>query len=186
TSFSQAASKNNGKPKTTFSSLGIQPLNWLKDPKVEDDETIGGVDTKHVSADVDVPKFLEDINKVIAKARGQAGSQASSIPATGFSDAQRKQIADSVKNATFDVWSGKDDKILRKLAVSLDFDSPKGQTAPTGLTSGSLDFSLTLTDINKPQTITAPANPQPFAKLQKQISGLLAQIQGATGQGGTG
>jgi hypothetical protein len=184
--FQQSQKQNNGKPKTTLGALGIQPLDWLKDPKLENDETIGGVDTKHVSAGVDVPKFLDDVNKVISKARTQTGAQGSQLPSQGITPAQRTQIADSVKNARFDVWSGKDDKILRKLAVSLDYDRKSGSTAPSALTSGSLDFSVTLTDLNKPQTITAPVGAKPFAQLQSQIQGLLGQLQGAGGGGGTG
>ena len=186
-SFASAAAKQNAnKSKNTFSTLGIEPLKWLKNPQVEDDETIGGVDTKHVSADVDVPKFLDDVDTVIKKAAPTSGTQGSQLPKTSFTPAQKKQIADSVKNARFDVWSGKDDKIIRKLAVSLNFDTPKGANAPQGIASGSLDFSVTLTDINKPQTITAPANPQPFAELQNQIRGLLGQLQGQGGSGGSG
>lgn len=186
-SFADAAAKQSAnQSKNTFSTLGIQPLNWLEDAQVEDDETIGGVDTKHVSAGVDVPKFLDDVEKVVKKATPAGGASGTQVPSTTFTPAQKKQIADSIKNARFDVWSGKDDKIIRKLAVSLDFDTPKGTNAPQGITSGSLDFSVTLTDINKPQTITAPANPKPFTALQTQIRGLLGQLQGQAGGSGSG
>jgi hypothetical protein len=185
TSFAQSAAKNGNKT-NTLGALGVEPLKWLKNPQVESDETIGGVDTKHVSAGVDVPKFLDDVDTVVKKATAGGGAQGSQLPKTSFTPAQKKQIGDAIKNAKFDVWSGKDDKIIRKLAVSLDFQTPKGSNAPQGITSGSLDFSVTLTDINKPQTITAPANPQPFAKLQTQIQGLLGQLQGAGQGGGTG
>jgi hypothetical protein len=186
-SFAQSA-QNGNKPKTTFSALGIEPANWLKDPKLEDDENIGGVTTKHVSAGVDVPKFLDDIEKVVKKASAQGG-QSSQVPNTTFTPAQKKQIADSVKDASFDVWSGKDDKIIRKLAVSLDFDTSKNAntTALRGITSGSIDFSVTLTDLNSPQTINAPANAKPFTQLQNQIRQLLGQLQGGgSGGGGSG
>ena len=52
----------------------------------------------------------------------------------------------------------------------------------SGPKSVQVAFSLTLTDLNKPQTITAPANPKPLSELLGQLGGLL----GGAGGGGAG
>lgn len=177
-----AASRAKGKKTTTLGALGIDPVSWLKDPKVGDDEQVGGVDTKHVGASVDVPKFVDDLNRLVAKTRLSGGSGAKAVQ--GISPSQRREIVDAVSGARFDVWSGKDDKVLRKLTVRLDLQARNGQTAG-GLTGGTLDFSLTISELNKPQTISAPANPRPWSELQKQLKGLNLGSLGGTGGSGS-
>ncbi len=41
--------------------FGIDPTDWLKDPKVEDGEDIGGDSTQKISGDVDAEKVVEDV-----------------------------------------------------------------------------------------------------------------------------
>src|SRR5699024_1855615 len=50
------------KSDTSLGALGIDPLKWIEDAKLEDDEQVGGVDTKHVSGSVDIPTFVNDLN----------------------------------------------------------------------------------------------------------------------------
>jgi hypothetical protein len=181
--FRQSQADNaKGKRKTTLGALGIDPVTWLKDPKVQDDERVGGVDTKHVSAGVDVPKFVDDLNRLVNKTRLSGGASGKAVPS--ISAGQKQQIVDAVKDARFDVWSGKDDKVLRRLAVRLDLQARNGQTAG-GLIGGTLGFSLTISELNQAQTIAEPANARPWSELQKQIAGLnLGSLGGVAGSGG--
>ena len=185
TGFRQSQSEaGKDKDRTSLGALGIDPLKWLKDSKVEDDEQIGGVETKHVTAGVDVGKLVDDVNKVLEEAR-KGGGQARQLPTQGFTDDQKKQFEDAVKDARFDVWSGKDDKILRRLALKLDIEAPKGKTGPGGVSSGTLDFTLTLTALNEAQKIVEPTKARPFGELEKMVEGLLGQL-GGLGGGGSG
>src|SRR3954464_4333113 len=52
----QAAGQNKQKGMSQF---GIDPRNWLKDGKNEGTEKVAGVETNHVSAALDVSKFLD-------------------------------------------------------------------------------------------------------------------------------
>src|SRR3954462_4061057 len=73
----QAAGQNKQKGLSQF---GIDPRNWLKDPKDEGDEKVAGVETHHVSAALDVSKFLDDLNQIVKKAGGSTGTAAQITP----------------------------------------------------------------------------------------------------------
>src|SRR3954462_7444544 len=75
--ISQAAGQNKQKGLSEF---GIDPKTWLKDPKDEGDEKVAGVETHHVSAALDVSKFLDDLNQIVKKAGGSTGTAAQITP----------------------------------------------------------------------------------------------------------
>jgi len=175
-SYEAAASKS-GSGATTLSSLGISPLRWLKSPRVAGTESVGGADTYHVVAGVDVGTFLQDISTVLGKASALGGTK---LP-TSLSAAQRFGIESSVKSAVLDVWTGKDDKALRRLRLVIDIAVPPAiQPRAGGLKSGKLVFDLSIADLNQPQTITAPAHARPLSQLLALIgAGGAASSSGA-------
>src|SRR3954468_16407398 len=175
----QAGSQKKNKGLSQF---GIDPRDWLKDAKDEGSEKVGGVETDHVSAALDVGRFLNDLNKVVRKAGGTTGSTAQITPA------QQKQIEDVVKNPRFDVYVGKDDNVIRRLSADLSFSVPSDkQSQVSGLKSGTLSFSIDFVDVGKPQTINAPKNAKPLTDLTTQLGGLGSALGGAgAGAGGAG
>lgn len=183
TGYEESASKNDdesGSP--SFKSLGIDPLRWLKDPEVAGEATVGGAETHHLRAGVDIGAFLEDISTLLGKA-GQLGSAGAAVP-TSLTEQQRKDIESSVKDASLEVWTGKDDKALRRIKLLVDIAVPEDvRPRAGGLTSGTLTFDLTISDLNEDQTIAEPENARPLADLQQLIAG---GATGATPQTGTG
>ena len=90
-SAKEASDKDDG---PSFSSLGVDPLRWLSNPKTVGEEPVGGTATRHVSATVDVPKLLTDVDTLLKKAEnigGAAGQSTQAVP-NSLSAAQRKQI----------------------------------------------------------------------------------------------
>jgi hypothetical protein len=174
----QAAGQNKNKG---FSQFGIDPRNWLKDAKEEGGEKVAGTDTDHVSAALDVGKFLDDLNRVVEKAGGSTGTTAKITPE------QKKQIEEIVKSPRFDVYVGKDDNIIRRLSADLSFTVPSDKQAQVGgLKSGTLSFSIEFADVGKPQTISAPENAKPLSELTSQLGGLGSVLGGGTGSSGSG
>jgi hypothetical protein len=53
-----------------------------------------------------------------------------------------------------------------------------------GLTGGSLDLTATLTQLNSPQTVTAPTDVQPLPGLQRALRGLERRLAGSAALGG--
>jgi hypothetical protein len=178
--FEKAQSEQSGDDNRSFASLGINPSNWVTDAKEEGTETVGGAETTHVSAQIDVPKMLTDVNELIKKAGSLGGAQAQQLP-NEITAEQRKQIGDAVKEAKIDVYTGTEDKILRKLTLALNFELTDEQASQAqGLKSGDLSFDIEIANLNQPQNITAPANPKPFTELQSAL-GSLAGLAGAGG-----
>lgn len=167
TAYEQAAAKSSSKSGAlSFKSLGVNPLDWLKDPKNAGTANVGGAETYHVTAGIDVTKFLDDVNRLLSKASSLGQG---SLP-SGLSAQQRQDIARSVSSAKLDVWTGKSDKTLRRLTVDLGISVPSDvQKRAGGLKKGELTFDLLIGDLNKPQTISAPANARPLTDLTKAL-----------------
>ena len=194
-SFAGLASSpsGSGSGSGTLAKLGIHPLNWLTHPSVVGTETVGGAQTTHIRAGVNVAALLADVNTVLAKASSLGVTGAAKTP-SNISPATRQQIAGAVQSPTFDVWTGKSDKTVRRLSIELTVPV-SGQISSLlgGMRSAQIGLSMQYSNLNQPQTISAPTNVRPFtefsAKLQSFLSavqGSLGGVAGATGSGATG
>jgi hypothetical protein len=168
--------------------LGVHPREWLKDPTDEGTEDVAGTETIHIAGDVDVAKLLEDVDDLLKRANqlGLSQQQQQQLP-EAIPPAAKKQIVDAVKEAKLDLFTGKDDKILRKIEVSLKFEVPEDlRDDVQGLRSGDIDFSLEIADLNERQTIKEPTRARPLRELQRQLSGLGGLGGGTSGGSGGG
>jgi hypothetical protein len=173
----QAAGTTN---KGGLSQFGIDARNWLTDAKDEGSQSINGVDTDHVSAALDVAKFLDDLSALVQKAGGNVGSTTPQL-----TPAEKQQIEDVVKNPRFDVYVGQSDHAIRRLSANLSFNVPSDKQAQLGgLQNGTLSFSIDFTDVGKPQTIAAPANAKPLSELTSQLGGLGGVLGGGSSSSG--
>jgi hypothetical protein len=166
------ASSNNGSNNQSLASLGIDPSKWLTNAKNEGDAKVGDADTIKITGDVDVSKALDDVNAALQKIRSVGGAQASQLPQQ-LTEADKKQAEQAVKNLSVELYTGKDDKILRRMVVAMSL-AAQNQTADVKL-------DLQLLDLNQSQDIQAPANPKPFNDLVSKLNGL-----GLGGLGGLG
>jgi hypothetical protein len=167
--------------------FGIDPVNWVKDASMEDDSTVAGVQTQHVSAGVDVEKFFNDINKLVNKA-GASGVPGTAATAQLTKD-QIDQVKKVIKDPKFDAYVGKSDDKLRRVAVSMDFDVPdEAQSSARGIKGGNVSVSVEFAAVGEPQKITAPTGAKPLSDLTKQLGGLgsLGGALGGAGAGGLG
>lgn len=165
-----------------LSQIGVDPTNWLTNTSNEGDEDVEGTETVHISGDADVPKLVEDI-QTIAENAPRAARQVSPAELD-----QLDQLGDIIDSAEFDIYSGKDDNVLRKFEASIDLTPPEdsGADTPDNVT---LDFAVTLSELNEPQEIAAPSDPQPLQGLLDQLGvdpSALGQLGGALGQAGGG
>jgi hypothetical protein len=124
--------------------LGVNPATWLTNVKDEGDAQVDGVTTKHVSASIDAAKLVRDI----APLARQGGAN------VNLPDGFDQQVTKIVKQADVDIFVGQEDRILRRLKVALNLDLSAVAGSQAGRARVGLD--LKLTDVNKPQDITAP------------------------------
>jgi hypothetical protein len=159
---------------------GVDPMSWLRDPRVVGSEQAGGVETDHITAGLNVDALLDDVDVLLGKLRDQ-------VPAIGAGEQiperippdTRRDIEQAVKSAVVDVWTGRDDRTLRKLTLRMRIEPPEGSDAPRSI---DLDFSVELDELNEPQTIEEPTSTRPLSELLGQLQGLL----GGGGLGGGG
>lgn len=152
----------------------IDPQSWVTDPQIVGDEEIGGTETTHISAGVDVTALMNSIDRVLAEIDRQGLSSATGgqVPSSIPADA-RRQIESAVRDPRVDIWTGKDDKTIRKFELNTGVEPESGR-------GGSLSLSFELADLNEAQTIEAPTNVRPIDELLAGLGGLL----GASGLGG--
>lgn len=184
-SFSGTTGSSSSSGSSVLSKLGIDPLAWVENPTVVGNDTVGGANTTHIHAGVATGKLLTDLSTVLQKASSLGISGGSKL-ASGISAATQARISREVRHPTLDVWTGTSDHTLRKLEVG--FDLPVNGALATlmgGLRSARVSLLLQYSDINQPQTITAPTSAKPFAEFVSKINSFVRGLQGAvTGSAG--
>jgi hypothetical protein len=182
--FAQIATPSaGGSSKSTLSQFGIQPLNWLSNPTIVGNENIGGTATTHIRAGVNVPALVNGISQFLQKASTLGVSGTAKFP-SGLSASTKSKIAGEIQNPSFDVWTGNDDKTMRRLQVGLTIPV-RGQTSTAlgGLTSAQVGLSIQYSNLNQPQTITAPSSVQPYSQFQAKIQAFVQALSGGLAGG---
>lgn len=188
-SFSSIASSGSGSSnskQSTLSRLGINPLDWLNHPTVVGSGSVGGAQTTHIRAQINVPALLRDLSTFLQKASSLGVSGATQIPG-GLSATTQQRIASEVKHPSFDLWTGSQDKTVRKMSVGLTLPvTGQISTLLGGMRSAGINLILQYSDLNRPQTITAPTNVQPYSIFASKLNTLLQAVQSAVSSGALG
>jgi hypothetical protein len=119
---------------------------WFSDPVVTDGP--GGTD--HVAGKLDA---VEAANGLLGLLR-QLGRPSQTIEGDSA-----EQLRKAVKSSSLDLWTGKQDKLLRRLLLKarLGFDLPPQLKAALGGVSGAtVEFELRIANANRPVHVQAP------------------------------
>lgn len=191
-SFSSISSSGSGSSSgksSVLAKLGINPLNWLSHPRVLGSDTVGGAQTTHIRANVNVPNLLRDLSTFLEKA-SSVGISGTSGLSNGLSASSRQNVARAIRSPRFDLWTGTGDKTIRRLVLGLRLPVTGSiATQLGGMKSAGLSLSLQYADLNKPQTITAPTKVEPFSIFSGKLTALLQGIESGVASGalsGTG
>jgi hypothetical protein len=154
---------------------------WLGDLTNEGEEDIEGTESIHVSGTLDTETMIQDLVEL-----GTAVPQASgTVP----SDEEVQQVSEAITEASFDLYSGAEDRILRGLDFNFVLDPSQIPDAEgAGVESVEAGFSMRLGGVNEEQTIEAPDDAQPLEDLLSQFGidpSALGGL-GALGGGGLG
>ena len=162
----RAATRAAGGTPKPLSNLGLHPRRWFDRARYVGDEEVDGVDCAHITADLDAPAVVED-GHTVANNLGITGQ----TPApTRLTAAQAASVERDVKDASIDVWIGRDDEVVRRFAVDARFTiAPDQQDDVGGATGGGVSLDILQNDVGQPQTITGPSGGKPIAELEKQL-----------------
>jgi hypothetical protein len=136
--FVKARESGKSAPAGEQPSLDVDASSWLRSVKDEGKEQVGGVQTTHISAQVDSAKAITQVVK--------ATSQGGQDPIPG---AERQLRQSGLKNGQLDVWVGQDN-ILRRLTLSLSGKGNGGRPVDANL-------SLKVSGVNEPQKVAGPS-----------------------------
>ena len=133
--------------------------------------------------------MLDDFDRLLKQAGklDLSREQLNQLP-QGIPQSTRKQIVNAVEKAELDIYTGKDDKILRKLEAKIKFNVPE-RPAPAGRRARSPARSSSrceIAEVNEPQTITAPKSAKPLSELQRQLGPSGFGALGSQGGSGSG
>jgi hypothetical protein len=161
----------------SLSELGLDPRSWIAQAKDEGDATVAGADTRHVSGTLDVTRLMRNINEFIGRSASALGSGGKSVPKLTAADIA--ELAQAVKNPSFDVYVGKRDGTIRRVSGRIEFDVPEtDREGLGGLTGGTITFSIELRDVNGNQQIEAPAHSRPLSQLTRSLGGAIGALGG--------
>jgi len=155
---------------------------WFTDLTNEGTEDVEGAETVHISGSVDVGQLVEDVAGI-----------AQSIPGAEqqVDQAQLDQIQEAVSEASFDLFSGTEDDLLRRLDLNLVIDpSAIAGAAPVPVESLDFGFSLAFGDVNQEQSIEGPSDARPIDELLGEVGlgglplGGLGGLGGGSGDSG--
>jgi predicted small secreted protein len=163
--------------------LGVDPRLWISNVQDEGVETLEGTKVVHLSADVDIPGLVKDLDKLLSSAGGTGLNAIAGLP-TGVGK-DNGAVAKAVKSAGVDIWTGEKDHQLRRITIKLVVDTPSQK-------NGTVSLDLGIAGLNEDQPIGPPANPRPLSELSAALAVLgRAQSQagsasGTPGSGGSG
>ena len=123
---------------------------WVRDPEVSEEG-----ETYRVSADLDAVAALRDV----FAAAGEAG-----LDVPDLSGAAAGELREAVQAATIELWSGREDRLLRRLKLDVAFrvQTPAALRDELGeLAGGRVAFEVGLAEHNRPVRVSAPESPEP-------------------------
>jgi hypothetical protein len=155
--------------------LNIDLSKWLTDLQNEGTEDVEGQQTIHISGKANVPQVVSDLKRIAKDAGNAVGN---------VDVSQLDQLNNTIQSGDVDVNTGETDKLLRRLGLAFTLKPPPG--TPGAPDSLEFHFQLNLADVNKPQTIQAPASSQPLTAAALQRLGINPAILGGALRGGLG
>jgi hypothetical protein len=178
----ESLSSGKGKGRS-LEALGLHPRKWLGRASDRGEEKVAGVDTTHISGTLDVKAILTDLNQFVKRSSGAINGATGQQPPRPLQKDDIDAIASVVKDPTFDVYVGKDDDTIRRVAGRIQATVPeRDQATVGGVKSGSLEFSVEFRKVNEPQKIVAPAKARPLSDLTRSLG--TGALKGFGGGGG--
>jgi hypothetical protein len=141
----------------TFGQLRID--NWVDDAVTGPGGSVGGAETEHLSGKLDVVAAANALMDLLR----QLGRDAPTLEGD-----QAKKLEDAVQSSSFDLWTGRADRQLRRLLLkaNLGLHVPESLRRVLGDVVGAkIEFELAVSNPNTPVTVPPPAHPLPSSQL---------------------
>jgi len=153
------------------------PAKLLDNASVSSD-TVEGVDSDKVSGDVNI----EGVAAAAANLSKSLGDSTATAPSQAEIDKTVTQLKKIVNKAHVDVWVGKSDHKVHRVAFTLDAAMDDATKQSSGIDAATIDFDVTTADASAPD-ISAPSSVGTPAEFQAAVVGLLGKVMGGAAGG---
>jgi hypothetical protein len=141
----------------TGTETGLGQLNidgWIEDdPEISGGGLVGGVDTDKVTAELDPAELM---NGLVQLGQALGGGVAAQLRPLGRAD--RERVRRAATEAKLETWSGKDDRLLRKLIIEIGFGLKNEDLVEKlpQLADARIRLEAAITALNEPVDVEAP------------------------------
>ena len=158
-----------------LSAIG-DPAKLLENTSVSS-EKVEGIDSDKVSGDVNMAGVANAVANV-SKSMGNSATP----PTQAEIDKVVAQLDDVVKKAHVDLWVGKDDHKVHRIAFAVDAEMDAASKTSSGIEALALNFDVTTVDAEAPD-VSAPSSVGTQAEFQTALIGLLGKVMGGAASG---
>jgi hypothetical protein len=141
-------------------------------------EKVEGIDSDKVSGDVNI----DGVAAAAANLSTSLGSSTATAPTQAQIDKTTAQLKKIVNKAHVDVWVGKSDHKVHRVAFTLDAAMDAATKTSSGIDSAVVTFDVTTVDASAPD-ISAPSSVGTPAEFQAAVVGLLGKVMGGAASG---
>jgi hypothetical protein len=149
----------------------------LLDNATVSSEKVEGIDSDKVSGDVNITAAAEAVAKLSTSMGSSSGA-----PTQAQIDKSVAQLQKVLKTAHVDIWVGKSDHKVHRLAFSADAAMDDATKTSSGIDSLDLKLDVTTVDASAPD-VSAPSSVGTAAELQTAVIGLLGKVMGGAATG---
>jgi hypothetical protein len=148
------------------------PAKLLDNASVSSDK-VEGIDSDKVSGDVNI----DGLAAAAANISKSLGNTTATAPTQAQIDKTAAQLKKIVNKAHVDVWVGKSDHKVHRVAFTLDAATDAATKTSSGIDSAAVTFDVTTVDASAPD-ISAPSSVGTPAEFQAALVGLLGKVAG--------
>jgi len=156
--------------------FSINPDRWAKNPRIVGNERVAGIDTIHGTAEINTKNLFLDLATLARRLTALRITEITGLPREV--DARTRAALDrSVKTATGDVYTGADDKVLRRAKLNVLLEPSAKDRRLLKFSSIKVAANLDITDVGSPQKISVPSNRGSWDALQLSLDALAEAVR---------
>lgn len=156
--------------------FGITPDRWAKNPRIVGKERVNGVDTIRGTAQIDTDRFFLDVSRLTKILTSLRLTEITGLPRE-VDRQDRVALRRSVKKATGSVWTGAEDKVMRRATFDMTLEPSARDRRTLRFTSITLKGALDVTEVGSEQTIEAPETRGSYDALQTTLDALAESVE---------
>jgi hypothetical protein len=136
---------------------------WIVDPQLSDGPAVAGAATDRITAGLDVVNVVNGLLDIA----GEFGGTPQDTPRVEDESAER--LRQSARNPRIVVLTGKEDRLLRRLELAIDFSSSAPDDVQRILGTG-VRFLLEVREPNSDVSVPEPEDARPYSELSASSS----------------